>query len=50
MLHREDTMNTWGGKMTDALFTIAEMAAVGFAMPEDTFTSRMMCVLFHHQC
>jgi len=38
----EDTMNTWGGKMTDALFTIAEMAAVGFAMPEDTFTSRMM--------
>ena len=33
----------WGGKMTDALFTLAEMAAVGFKMPsKDAFTSRML--------
>jgi isopenicillin N synthase-like dioxygenase len=38
----ESVMNSWGGKMTDALFTIAEMAAVGFNMPADSFTSRMM--------
>ena len=36
-------MNMWGGKMTDALFTLAEMAAVGFDMPaKDAFTSRML--------
>lgn len=36
-------MNMWGGKMTDALFTLAEMAAVGFEMPsKDAFTSRML--------
>ena len=35
-------MNKWGGKMTDALFTVAEMVATGFDMPEDSFTSRML--------
>lgn len=34
-------MDTWGGKMTDALFTLAEMAAVGFDMHPEAFTSRM---------
>jgi isopenicillin N synthase-like dioxygenase len=28
--------------MLDALFTLAEMAAIGFDQPADTFTSRMM--------
>eukprot|EP01035_Chromulina_nebulosa_P042156 gene42156-57083_t len=38
-----EVMNMWGGKMTDALFTLAEMAAVGFEMPsKDAFTSRML--------
>ena len=27
--------------MMDALFTLASMAAIGFGLPEDTFTSRM---------
>jgi isopenicillin N synthase-like dioxygenase len=35
-------MDSWGGQMTDALFVLAEMAAVGFNMPKDAFTSRMM--------
>jgi isopenicillin N synthase-like dioxygenase len=34
-------MDMWGGKMMEACFTLAEMAAVGFEMPADTFTSRM---------
>lgn len=37
-----EVMDMWGGKMTDALFTLAEMAAVGFKMAPDTFTSRLM--------
>lgn len=28
--------------MTDALFVLAEMAAVGFDLPSDSFTSRMI--------
>lgn len=36
-----ETMNRWGEKMTSALFTLAEMAAVGFGMSPDSFTSRM---------
>lgn len=37
----KDTMNMWGGKMIDAIYTLSEMAAVGFNMPPDAFTSRM---------
>lgn len=36
-----ETMNMWGTKMLDALFVLAEMAAVGFNMEPDAFTSRM---------
>jgi isopenicillin N synthase-like dioxygenase len=35
-------MDMWGGKMTDACFTLAEMAAIGFGMSSDAFTSRML--------
>jgi isopenicillin N synthase-like dioxygenase len=38
----KEVMDSWGGQMTTALYTLAEMAAVGFKMPADTFTSRMM--------
>ena len=38
----KQVMDMWGGQMTDALFTVAEMAAVGFGMAPDTFTSRML--------
>lgn len=38
----KEVMNSWGGQMTQALFTLAEMAAVGFKMAPDAFTSRMM--------
>lgn len=37
----KEVMDMWGGQMTRALFTLAEMAAVGFKMPSDAFTSRM---------
>jgi len=36
-----ETMDMWGNKMLKALFVLAEMAAVGFDMPADSFTSRM---------
>jgi isopenicillin N synthase-like dioxygenase len=36
-----DVMNMWGDKMLDAVFDLAKMAAIGFSLPEDTFTSRM---------
>lgn len=36
-----EVMDGWGGKMKDACFTLAEMAAVGFHMPPDSFTQRM---------
>eukprot|EP00605_Chrysophyceae_sp_TOSAG23-4_P002409 GSChrysophyteH1.ASY1.ANO1.2667.1 assembled CDS len=36
-------MDNWGTKMIDALFVLAEMAAVGFGMKDDTFTSMMQC-------
>jgi isopenicillin N synthase-like dioxygenase len=38
----KEVMDMWGGKMLDAVFALAEMAAVGFKMPADAFTSRMM--------
>lgn len=36
-----EIMDMWGEKMMAACFTLAEMAAVGFKMPEDNFTKRM---------
>lgn len=36
-----EVMDMWGGKMSAALFVLAEMAAVGFGMPPDSFTSLM---------
>lgn len=38
----KEVMDMWGGQMTNALFSLAEMAAVGFKMPADAFTSRML--------
>jgi len=37
----KETMDMWGSRMMDALFSLASMAAIGFGLPEDTFTSRM---------
>jgi isopenicillin N synthase-like dioxygenase len=37
----KETMDTWGYKMLDTIFAFSEMAAVGFKMQPDTFTSRM---------
>jgi isopenicillin N synthase-like dioxygenase len=34
-------MNTWGGKLHDALTTVSQMAALGMGVPKDTFSSRM---------
>lgn len=30
-------MNTWGGLMHNAVSTLAEMLAVGYGLPRDTF-------------
>jgi isopenicillin N synthase-like dioxygenase len=37
----KEVMDMWGGKMLDALFVLAEMAALGFNLPSNAFTSRM---------
>eukprot|EP00252_Welwitschia_mirabilis_P024253 TRINITY_DN7130_c0_g1_i3.p1 TRINITY_DN7130_c0_g1~~TRINITY_DN7130_c0_g1_i3.p1 ORF type:complete len:391 (+),score=62.12 TRINITY_DN7130_c0_g1_i3:157-1173(+) len=37
----EDTMNGWGSKMISAVEVVAEMAALGFGLPKDSFTSKM---------
>lgn len=37
----KDVMDSWGSKMLASLFVVAEMAAVGFELPSDAFTSRM---------
>jgi isopenicillin N synthase-like dioxygenase len=37
----KEIMDMWGNKMLNACVMLAEMAAVGFDMPKDTFTSRM---------
>ena len=34
-------MNTWGEKLLGTAFIVAEMAAVGFGLPKDAFTSMM---------
>ena len=36
-----ETMDQWGVKLLDSLFVFAEMAAIGFVLPPDSFTSRM---------
>ncbi|KAK1401247.1 putative isopenicillin N synthase [Heracleum sosnowskyi] len=37
----KDTMDSWGYKMVNAIEAVAEMAAIGFGLPKDAFTSRM---------
>ncbi|XP_062093447.1 uncharacterized protein LOC133799445 [Humulus lupulus] len=37
----KDTMDSWGYKMTSAIEVVAEMAAIGFGLPKDAFTSLM---------
>jgi hypothetical protein len=34
-------MNAWGSKLLDAVQDVAEMAALGFGLPQDSFRSRM---------
>jgi hypothetical protein len=36
-------MDKWGNHMMDAQFVVAEMAAIGFKLQRDAFTSRMLC-------
>lgn len=38
----KDTMDSWGYKMISAVEAVAEMAAIGFGLEKDAFTSRMM--------
>jgi isopenicillin N synthase-like dioxygenase len=40
--HWSDVMNGWGGKLLGAVGAVAEMAAVGFGLPADALTSRMV--------
>ena len=37
----EEKMNKWGLKMNQAIFTLAEMAALGMGVERETFTKRM---------
>ncbi|XP_062174385.1 uncharacterized protein LOC133879701 isoform X1 [Alnus glutinosa] len=37
----KDTMDSWGCKMISAIEVVAEMAAIGFGLPKDAFTSLM---------
>ncbi|XP_021912718.1 uncharacterized protein LOC110826389 isoform X2 [Carica papaya] len=37
----KDTMDSWGQKMISAIEVVAEMAAIGFGLPKDAFTSLM---------
>lgn len=37
----EKKMNTWGTKLNEAVFTVAEMAALGMGTDKNAFTSRM---------
>ncbi|WCJ18973.1 2-oxoglutarate (2OG) and Fe(II)-dependent oxygenase superfamily protein [Euphorbia peplus] len=36
-----DVMDTWGHKMVDAVHAVAELAAIGFGLSKDAFTSLM---------
>lgn len=37
----KETMDSWGSKMISAIEVVAEMAAIGFGLPNDAFTSLM---------
>jgi len=37
------TMNGWGEKILETVKTVSEMAALGFNLPANTFTSKMNC-------
>lgn len=37
----EEVMDMWGAKMLEAVTGVAAMAAEGFGLPPDAFTSRM---------
>ncbi|KAF3452683.1 hypothetical protein FNV43_RR03116 [Rhamnella rubrinervis] len=37
----KEAMDSWGYKMISAIETVAEMAAIGFGLPKDAFTSLM---------
>uniref|UniRef100_A0A2N9GV49 Non-haem dioxygenase N-terminal domain-containing protein n=1 Tax=Fagus sylvatica TaxID=28930 RepID=A0A2N9GV49_FAGSY len=37
----KNTMDSWGYKMISAIEVVAEMAAIGFGLPKDAFTSLM---------
>jgi isopenicillin N synthase-like dioxygenase len=37
-----EVMDTWGSKLLECVQTTAEMAAIGFDMPADSFTKRML--------
>ncbi|XVF79590.1 hypothetical protein PTKIN_Ptkin15bG0001400 [Pterospermum kingtungense] len=37
----KETMDSWGCKMISAIEAVAEMAAIGFGLPKDAFTSLM---------
>ncbi|EEF49197.1 uncharacterized protein LOC8287550 [Ricinus communis] len=37
----KETMDSWGHKMISAIEAVAEMAAIGFGLPKDAFTSLM---------
>ncbi|KAB1224796.1 hypothetical protein CJ030_MR1G028646 [Morella rubra] len=37
----KDTMDSWGSKMISAIEVVAAMAAIGFGLPNDSFTSLM---------
>ncbi|KAL8204370.1 hypothetical protein R6Q57_009993 [Mikania cordata] len=37
----KETMDGWGSKMVSAIEAVAEMAAIGFGLPNDAFTSLM---------
>ncbi|XP_057458318.1 uncharacterized protein LOC130749059 [Lotus japonicus] len=37
----KETMDSWGYKMVAAIEVVAEMAAIGFGLPKDAFTSLM---------
>ncbi|OWM77208.1 hypothetical protein CDL15_Pgr028845 [Punica granatum] len=37
----KETMDSWGYKMISAIEAVAEMAAIGFGLPKDAFTSLM---------
>ena len=39
----ENVMNTWGNKMLTAVSTAAEMLALGFDLPANTFVEKMKC-------